>query len=350
LGNIGTLQAGQLGVFGVSNPTAIPATLRAVTFGIVKTVVNIPLGADGSVDGSSITATSATAATGVGTVSIASFITDNFAGATATLDVPRSITTFTVGEDVRNDSQIAVGYAPTSSVKKFTVDAISNSVLTARSIATLNVIGKSPTVINAVVLTADVTDSVVTALGNVKAVGLGAVTIAQKVIDSDFNVAGGNATSFTVGGIFGSHVTVGAHPAAFGNIVATATAANWDGPLAGVTYKLGSFKTTGIFAARDVPDTTNFHDSFIVAQQLGTVVITGLDQNLPGPTETSGGSASATFGVAFRGSAGAGPAIVVTFSNAGALTTQTLTAPPTPLSPPASTTPPSPFKYVNLAG
>jgi hypothetical protein len=61
-------------------------------------------------------------------------------------------------------------------------------------------------------------------------------------------------------------------------------------------------------------------------------------------------SAAATFGVAFRGTAGAGPKITVTFSNAGVLTTQTLTAPATSTSPPASTTPPSAFKYVNLAG
>jgi hypothetical protein len=350
LGNIGTLQAGQIGVFGVSVPAAIPAALRAVTFGTFKTVVNIPLGADGSVNGSTVTATSNTALAGIGTVSIASFLTNNFAGATSTFDVPRPITTFTVAEDIRNSSQIAAGYAGASSIKTFNAGALTNSVLTARSIATLNVIGKLPTVTNVAVLPADVANSVVTALGNVAGVGLGAVTIKQKVVNSDFNIAGGNVNSFTVGGIFGSHVMVGAHRAAYDNIVATTTPTNWDAPPPGVTSKLGSFKTTGLFSATDVLDTANFRDSFIVAQQLGTVLITGLDQNVPGATATSGGSAAATFGVAFRGSAGAGPMITVTFSNAGVLTTQTRTAPATPLSPPASTSPASAFEYVNLGG
>jgi hypothetical protein len=350
LGAIAMLQAGQIGVFGVSVPTAIPATLRAVTFGTVKTVINVPLGADGSMNGSTVTATSGTAATGIATVSIASIVTNNFAGTTSTFNVPRSITTFTVAEDIRNRSQVAAGYATGSSITTFTAGAIANSVLTARSIATMNVIGQSPTVANAGVVVANVSNSVVTALGNIAGVGLGAVTIAQKVVNSDFNIAGGNVTSMTVGGIFGSHVLVGAHSAAYDNIVAKAAAANWDAPVAGVTFKLGSFKTTGLFDKTDVLDTANFRDSFIIAQQLGTVTITGLDQNVPAATVTSGGSAAATFGVAFRGTAGAGPKITVTFSNAGVLTTQTLTAPATSTSPPASTTPPSAFKYVNLAG
>jgi hypothetical protein len=350
LGAIGTLQGGQIGVFGVSPATAISATLRAVTFGTLTTTIDVPLGADGSVTGSTITATSSTAATGIATVNIATFVTNNSNGITSTINVPRPITTFTVGEAITNGSQVAAGYGPAASIKTMTVGALNNSVLTSRSIATLSVVGKSPTVINASVLPAYVTDSVVTALGNLAGVGLGVVTIRQKVVDSDFNVAGGNVTSFTVGGMFGSHLTVGAHPAAYDNIVATAAAANWDAPPAGVTFKLASFKTTGLFDPLDVLDTANFRDSFIVAQQLGTVLISGLDPNVPRATATSGGSATATFGVAFRGSAGAGPKITVSFSNAGVLATQTLTAPPTPITPPVSTTPVSAFKYVNLAG
>jgi hypothetical protein len=360
LGSIGALLAGQIGVFGTSAATAIPATLRAVSIGSLKTAINIPLGAAGSVNGSTVTTTSSVPLTGIGTVSIAGFVTSDFAGDTSTIDVPGSISTFAVAEDLRNNTQIAVAYALSAGVTSVTVGALTNSVLTARSIATLSVIGKSPTVVNAAVLPANVSGSVVTALGNGKVVtptgttagvGLGTVTIRQKLINSDFNVAGGNVTSFTVGGMFGSHLTVGAHPAAYNNIAATAAAANWDAPPTGVTFKLGSFKTTGLFDPTDVLDTANFRDSFIVAQQLGTVLITGLDTNVPRATATSGGSPTATFGVAFRGSVGVGPKITVAFSNPlGALATEILTAPPTALSPPASTVPPSAFKYVNLAG
>ncbi len=350
LGAIGTLQAGQIGIFGVSFGTAISATIRAVTIGTLKTVINIPLGADGSMDGSTVTATSTTAAAGIGTVSIASFVTNNAASVTSIFNVPRSVTTFTVGEDVNTGSQIGAGYATGSSIGTFTAAAITNSVLTARSIAKLNVIGKSLTVTNAAVLTGNVSNSIITALGNLSGVGLGIVTIKQKVVNSDFNIAGGNVTSFTVGGMFGSHLLVGAHTAGYDNIVATATAANWDTPVSGVTFNLGSFKTTGLFDKTDVSDTANFRDSFIIAQQLGTVAITGLDPNVPAASETSGGSPTMTFGVAFRGSVGAGPKITVTFSDAGLLTTQMLVAPLTPSSPPATTTPASPFKYVNLGG
>jgi hypothetical protein len=360
LGSIGVLQAGQIGDAGTSPATAIPATLRAESIGTLKTLINIPLGADGSIDGSTVTTTSTVPSTGIGTVSIASFITSDLAGDTSTFDVPGTISTFTVIEDLRSGTQIAAGFATGASLKTFTAGAIANSVLTARSIATLSVIGKSPTVHNAAVVTANVTGSIVTALGNssvstplgttTAGVGLGTVSIRQKVVDSDFNVAGGNVTSFTVGGMFGSHLTVGAHPAAYGNIVATTSATNWNAPPTGVTFKLGSFKTTGLFDPTDVLDTANFRDSFILAQQLGTVVITGLDTNVPRATATSGGSATATFGVGFRGSVGAGPKITVSFSNAGVLATQTLTAPSSPASPPVSTTPVSAFKYVNLAG
>ena len=119
-------------------------------------------------------------------------------------------------------------------------------------------------------------------------------------------------TSFIVGGMFGSHLLVGVHLPAQNNILATTGATNWDAPLAGVLYKLFSFKTTGLFGANDVPDTANFRDSFIVAQRLGTMAITGLDTTIP----TS--SASFSFGVGFRGSVGAGPKITVSFSNGGA--------------------------------
>jgi hypothetical protein len=343
LGAITTLQAGQLGVYGMSAGTAIPATIRAVTIGTLTTAVNVPLGADGSVNGSTVTVTtSIPAATAITTVTIAGFITDNFAGKTSTFNVPGSITTFTVLEDIKNDSEVAVGYAPGSSLKTINAGAIDSSALTSQSISALNVVGKSPKVKTAGVLTADVVNSVVTAIGNVSGVGLGAVVVGQKVIGSDFNVAAGNVTSFTVGGMFDSHLTVGAHPVARGNILATAAASNWNGPPnpPSVTYRLGSFKTTGVFSAANVPDTANFRDSFIIAQQLGSVIITGLDQN------TAAGSPAVAFGVAFRGSAGAGSSITVTFSVAGVLTTQSLAAPATFV----TTTPPSAFDYVKLAG
>src|SRR5262249_39557659 len=204
----------------------------------------------------------------------------------------------------------------------------------------------------------DVTNSVITAKGNVAGVGLGTGTVKQKVVNSDFNVAGGNVTAMTVGGIFGSHLLVGAHTAAYDNIVAATAAANWD-TLAGVTFTLGSFKTTGLFDPTDVLDTANFRDSFLVAQRLGTVVITGLDPSVPTATAISGGSPAATFGVAFRGTppGGApGPKPPGCFSNGNAipaLVTQVLVAPTSPggsvtitgFGPVADE-----FRYVELAG
>jgi len=289
LGTIGTFQAGQIDTGTV---------LRAVTFGTFKTAINVPLGADGGITNTTVTATSATAAAGIATVSIASFVQG------ATFDVPSSITTFTVGEII-GSSQIGAGYAATSSIKTFTAGALASTVLTARSIGSFNVIGKLPTVANASVLTANVSSSVVTLIGNIKGVGLGTATIKGEIIGSDFLVAGGNVTSFSVGGMYGSALLVGAHPAAVGNIAATTSAANWDAPVPGVTFKLGGFKTTGLFDSADAPDTATFRDSFVIAQQLGTVNINGLDDAVPA------GSPDIAFGVGIRTSTGGSPGITV---------------------------------------
>src|SRR5262249_34905017 len=153
------------------------------------------------------------------------------------------------------NAEIGAGYAAGQKIGTLTAGAIKNSVVTANNIGILKVIGKTATVQNAGVLTADVVNSVITALGNIAGVGLGTVTINQKVTNSDFNVAGGDVNSLTVGGMFDSHVEVGAHPFAYDNIIGgPTTGANWDGPpfSTGVTFKLGSFKTTGLFSAADV--------------------------------------------------------------------------------------------------
>jgi hypothetical protein len=349
LGAITTLQAGVIGDLFSS------ATLRAVTFGTLKTVINISLSvglpfdysANGAMEnpGDSVTATSTTAATGIATVNIASFING------ADFNVPRSITTFTVGEDIKPFSEIGAAYQAGQKIGTMNVGQIAFSVVTANNIGILNVNGKSGTVLDGGVLTGDVVNSVITALGNISGVGLGTVTVKHKVVNSDINVAGGNFTALTVGGMFESHVEVGAHPAAYDNITAAATAANWTAQPAGVTFKLGSFKTTGLINAGDVTDTASFRDSFIVAQQLGTIVITGLDQNVAAATTTSGGSPAFHFGVAFRGTpplGAAGTTITVTFSNGGILTTQMITAPAV-VGTSKSTTPVSAFQYANLA-
>jgi hypothetical protein len=329
LGSIAALQAGVIG------DAVAAATLRAVTFGSIKTAINVPLSfglpvansSNGAMNntGNSVTATSTIGAAGIGAVTIGSYINGG------TFNVPGSITSFSVTEDLRG-TEVGAGYKPGQSIKTVTVGAIENGVLTSNSIASLKVVGSSTTVLNAGVLPADVTNSVITAEGNVGGVGLGTVTVNQKVINSDFDVAGGNVTAMTVGGVFGSHVLVGAHTAAYDNIVAATAAANWD-TLAGVTFTMGSFKTTGLFDPTNVLDTANFRDSFLVAQRLGTVAITGLDPSVPSATTISGGSPSATFGVAFRGTppgGAAGPKITVSFSNGNpipALVTQVLVAP-----------------------
>src|SRR5262249_21233616 len=153
-------------------------------------VVNIPLSvglsrgnaANGAMNnvGDSVTATTTTAAAAIGTVNIASFI------AGGVFNVPQTITTFTVAENI-GSAEIGAGYAFGQKVATMNAGAIANSVLTANNIGVLNVIGEAVTVLNAGVLRADVTNSVITAKGNVAGVGLGTVTVKQKVVNSDFN-------------------------------------------------------------------------------------------------------------------------------------------------------------------
>jgi fibronectin-binding autotransporter adhesin len=341
LGAIGTLQAGVIGDLAGS------ATLRAESFGTIKTVINTALsfglGTGNSANGAmnnnldTVTATSTTAAAGIGTVSIASFIQG------ATFNVPRAVTTFTVGEDIRGGAQIGAGYQAGSKIGTMSVGAITGSVVTSNDIGILNVLGKATTVFNAGVLPANITNSVITTEGNVVGIGLGTVTVKGLVSNSDFNVAGGNVTAVTVGGMYGSHLLVGFHPPAVNNILGVPTGVTWDSPPTGVTFKLGSFKTTGLFDPTDVTDSANFRDSFIIAQQLGVITITGMDTAIPTA------SSSSSFGIGFRGSRGAGPKITVSFSVGNVLKTQVLTA-PTVAGNTVTTIPASAFNYINLAG
>jgi hypothetical protein len=148
----------------------------------------------------------------------------------------------------------------------------------------------------------DVSNCFVTLTGNSAGVALGTLAAAGKISGTTFNVTGGNVTSFTVGGFFGSRLLVGFHMPSPGNISTAPAAANW---LSGSTFTLGTFKTTGLFDPSNIPVTASLRDSFVVAQKLGTVTIAGLDPDVPST------STSITFGIGFRLSAGAGPTISV---------------------------------------
>src|SRR5262249_57176978 len=111
----------------------------------------------------------ATAAATLGAVDIASVI------AGGVFNVPQTITTFTVAENI-GSAEIGAGYAFGQKVATMNAGAIANSVLTANNIGVLNVIGEAVTVLNAGVLRAEVAHNGITAQSNLARVGLRTVT------------------------------------------------------------------------------------------------------------------------------------------------------------------------------
>src|SRR5436309_1877703 len=96
-----------------SRPARFPADRRAVPFGTIKTVASILLDVDGSVSNVSVAASPTTAAAAIGTVSIAGT-------ASLTVNAPRTVTTFTVAEELRN-SEIGAGYKAGTTIATMTV-------------------------------------------------------------------------------------------------------------------------------------------------------------------------------------------------------------------------------------
>ena len=139
--------------------------------------------------------------------------------------------------------------------------------------------------------------------GNSAGVALGNFTTLGRVINSTFNVSGGNVTSFITGAFLASRLLVGFQMLKPGDIaVSPFPGSNW---LSGSSFTLGTFKTTGLFDPANIASTASFVDSYIVAQKLGTIVIAGLNPNVPS------NSTSFHFGIAFRVSVGAGPIIKI---------------------------------------
>ena len=132
---------------------------------------------------------------------------------------------------------------------------------------------------------------------------MGNFTALGAVFLSTFNITGGNVTSFITAAFIGSRLLVGFPMLKPGDIgVSPLPGTNW---LSGSSFTLGTFKTTGLFDPANVSATASFRDSYVVAQRLGTIVIAGLDPDVPN------NSTSFHFGIACRLSAGNGPTIKV---------------------------------------
>jgi hypothetical protein len=145
---------------------------------------------------------------------------------------------------------------------------------------------------NARPLGATVVGSYFDILGNVKGVGLGTFTATGAVTGSTFNIAAGSATSFSAGRFLNSSLLVGVVLPSPGSILGTPT---WDT----TDRAIGTFKTTAAFDPTDVRDTASFAGSKVVAANLGTVTLSGVDPDIDPLTSTA-----ATVGIAFRSQGG----------------------------------------------
>lgn len=275
-GRIGLLQAADIG-----DKTVI----RAVTVGALTTVPNFAAGFTGDFDGVDLTVTGfigpATAPVAVGTIAIAGSV---FAG---TINVPRSIKSLAIA-GTASGLDVAAGFAANSSIGVLSLGSAAVSTFTSRAIGTMNVTNSFNT-------------NVVTLTGNLAGVALGSFTSPGKVVGTTFNVTGGNVASFITGAFVSSQLFVGVHLPSPGDF----TLANQSSWLSGSAFTLGTFKTTAVFDPANVSATASFRDSFVVAQKLGTIAISGLDPIVPKF------SISFLFGIGFRGSKGAGPTITV---------------------------------------
>ncbi|HEV7405648.1 MAG TPA: hypothetical protein VGO11_22075, partial [Chthoniobacteraceae bacterium] len=178
-------------------------------------------------------------------------------------NIPAGVKTFKVAGTVSN-SDLAAGFAPNARIASVTAAAWDNTDVTTRVLSAMNVTGNT-----ARAIAGNITDSLLTIMGNNAGVGLGTLLAQGTVSNSTFQVTDGNVTSFTVGKFLDSNLFVGFRPNSSLDLT--------QGGVFGATDRtIGLFKTTQAFIATD-PDSVSFHNSNIVAADLGTITLTGVD-------------------------------------------------------------------------
>jgi hypothetical protein len=310
LGALGSLTAGQVQL----------ATLDANTAGTLKTTGSLPLGLNGDVNALDLALSGfmglPSAPVGLATLAVAGNLTSSI------LNVKDGVTTFAVAQRV-SGSTVGAAYDPTNTgatLKTLTVGKWEGTTLSANSVGAFSVTGNA-----ARGLSGDLIGSNVTVLRSLAGVGLGTFTASGRVLNSAIQVTSGNVTSFTAGSFRGSTLYVGyraTDPSAITDAANNQTAANWEG-----TFTLGSFKTTAVFNPSDDVDSAGFQAAGVVADRLGAVTVSGLNQHPVGDVQT--------FGVGFRATGGAAGTLTVT-SN-----------PPNPKTPPTTL---GAFHYFGLGG
>lgn len=178
-------------------------------------------------------------------------------------NIPGGVKTFKVAGTV-SDSDLAAGFATNARIASVTAAAWENTDLTTRVLSAMNVTGNTPRAI-----AGNISDSLLTIMGNSAGVGLGTLLAQGTVSNSTFQVTDGNVTSFTVGKFLDSNLLVGFRANSSVDLSA-------GGIFAPTDHTIGLFKTTQAFDATD-PDSVSFHNSTIVATDLGTITLTGVD-------------------------------------------------------------------------
>jgi hypothetical protein len=267
LGTLGALSAG-----GMEQDT-----LRASTIGTLTVTGPATSGTLGSFSDSLLSVSSASTTTPALTALTVPGNVECFG--TTSVDVPGRVMTFSVGGGV-SFGQLAMGYAPGARLDSLSVGEWDNSTLTTFSVSAFKVTGNS-----ALGLTASVHNGFLDIIGNIGNVGLGTFSAAGAVTNSTFNIADGSVTSFTAGRFRDSQLLVGVRLPVQGDL--TLGTPTWDA----VNRSIGTFTTTAPFNASDVADTASFASSTVVAANLGTITLAGIDPHA-GP--------ALAFGVAFR--------------------------------------------------
>jgi fibronectin-binding autotransporter adhesin len=282
---IGTLTAGDL------ESSAVVAGY----IGAIKTTGNSSLGLLGNVSSSTIAVTTGFPLknggplTGLGSMTVAGDFSDSLldaADAVSSIQVAGRITSLT------HESGIDAGYA-LGGIGTLTAGAIGESGITfstdiiTQTIATITVKGNAHRG-----FAGTVDDAFVDLLGTgTKGNALGTFSATGAATASLFRASAGNVGSFTIGKMISSNLLVGFTPSNNSDIGAGTTSANW----AAQNLKIGSFSTTAPFSSADASDSASFVDSNVIAAELGSITLSGVN-----PVDASGTS----FGIGFRTSTG----------------------------------------------
>ena len=256
----------------------------------------------------------------LGTMTVAGDFTDSLLDAPASvgkIQVIGRVAAFSV------ETKIDAGYAASSGIGSIIAGAWGQTGISAttdlvtQSIASITLTGNTH---RGFVGTSD--EGFIDILGSTAGVGLGSFSATGAATDSLFRVSAGNVNTFTVERMDSSALLVGFTFATADDVTASTSSTNWTS----TNYKIGAFTTTAPYSSTDVTDSASFVDSDVIAAILGKITLSGVN---PATTE------AATFGVAFRTSAGAtAEGVVKTDGSATALT-------------PGAT---GQFEYLGLAG